>query len=399
MAGACGSPPQQPHMLLCMPQGGPPQAGGQMGSPQDMRSRGADIDAKFSRAKTVTSRVPDTQQGSCFSTTAKSPCPSEGQALYGQDAHYNGPAPNYTDNANGAITDNLTGLLWEKAHHAKRIGYGEAKSACRALTLGGRSDWRLPTIKELFSLADFRGSQKRHFFIDDVFDFAAPDASVLQGDRFASTHSTQMMGQTWSSTIYTGVHYGRPGVEAAFFYNFLDGHIKQAPTRGKNSLFYRCVSGPEWGANDFQNNGDGTVSDRALGLTWQQSDDGQTRDWVNALDYCESLTLAGHNDWRLPNVKELQSIVDYTKNDPALDQRYLKQSDKKAWYWSSTTHGDNISMASYVCFGKCVSSQGVDTHGAGAQRSDPKTGDPNRWTSLGGQQDEVRIYNAVRCVR
>ncbi|HEY9079717.1 DUF1566 domain-containing protein [Magnetovibrio sp.] len=402
MSGICGMPPRQAGTLLCMPRGGGPggsPGGAPGGSPQTMRPHGADIAAKFAGAKTVSSRVPDTQQGSCFSTTAKIACPGKGQALYGQDAHYHGPAPSYTDNADGTVRDAVTGLLWEKAHHAKRLGYGEAKAACQRLTIGGRTDWRLPTIKELFSLADFRGSQRRRFFIDDVFDLAEPDASVLQGDRFAATHSTQMMGQTWSSTLYTGVHYGRPGVEAAFFYNFLDGHIKQAPTHGPTGLFYRCVSGPEWGANDFVDNGDGTVTDRALGLTWQQSDDGQSRDWPQALRYCENLALAGHDDWRLPNVKELQSIVDYTKNDPALDQRYLRQSDKGAWFWSSTTHGDNISMASYVCFGKCVSSSGIDTHGAGAQRSDPKTGDPSRWTSLGGQKDAVRIYNAVRCVR
>jgi len=429
MSGTCGTPPMGAQSLMCMPGGGPgagmggspggnmgnqqggpgSQMGGQMGrqqmggrpssGQQNFRSRGADIDARFSDAKTVTSRVPDTQQGSCFNTGAKTDCPSEGHALYGQDAHYHGTAPSYTDHSDGTIADNITGLLWEKVHHSKRIGYGDAKNACRNLKLGGRSDWRLPTIKELFSLADFRGSQKRRFFIDDVFDLQEPDASVLEGDRFASTHSTQMMGQTWSSTIYTGQHYGRAGVEAAFFYNFLDGHIKQAPTRGKNGLFYRCVSGSEWGGNDFADNKDGTVTDRAMGLTWQQSDDGQTRDWLGALQYCEGLNLAGKSDWRLPNVKELQTIVDYTKNDPALDQRYLKQSDKKAWFWSSTTHGDNISMASYVCFGKCVSSKGVDTHGAGAQRSDPKTGNASRWSSLGGQQDEVRIQNAVRCVR
>lgn len=375
-------------------------AQGAMGGPQNGRSRGADIDAKFSNAKPVTSRVPDTQQGSCFNTGAKTDCPSEGHHLYGQDAHYHGTGPSYTNNNNATITDNVTGLVWQKAHNAKRLNYTNAKNACRNLTLGGRNDWRLPNIKELFSLADFRGSQRRRFFIDDIFDLEEPDASVLQGDRFASSHSTQMMGQTWSSTIYTGQHYGRSGVEAAFFYNFLDGHIKQAPTQGgRNNLFYRCVSGTKWGANDFQDNKDGTVTDRAMGLTWQKTDDGQTRDWLGALQYCETLEFAQKSDWRLPNVKELQSIVDYSKNDPALDQRYLKQSDKKAWFWSSTTHGDNISMASYVCFGKCVSTQGVDTHGAGAQRSDPKTGDASRWTSLGGQQDQVRIQNAVRCVR
>ena len=420
LSGTCATPPVQTQMLLCMPQGAPP--GGDMGTPQmggpqfnrtmgrgpggnrpagqqNFAIRGADIDAKFSGAKSVTSRVPDTQQGSCFNTGAKTNCPPEGHPLYGQDAHYHGTQPSYTDHGDGTITDNITELLWEKAHHTKRIPHNNAKAACDGLTLGGRTDWRLPNIKELFSLADFRGSVKRRFYIDDVFDLAEPDTSVLKGDRFASTHHTSMMGQTWSSTLYSGQHYGRPGVEAAFFYNFLDGHIKQAPTRGRNGLFYRCVSGSEWGANDFVDNGNGTVTDRAMGLVWQLADDGQTRDWLGALQYCESLKLAGYNDWRLPNVKELQTIVDYTKNDPALDQRYLKQSDKKAWFWSSTTHGDNISMASYVCFGKCVSRKGVDTHGAGAQRSDPKTGNPKRWTSLGGQEDEVRIQNAVRCVR
>lgn len=392
--------------MMCRPQGGPPggrQQGGAQGSPPGGMGgggrKGADIDARYAGATSVTSRVPDTQQGSCFDLNAKTPCPAEGQALYGQDAHYDDPRPTYADLGDGTVIDAVTALTWQKAHNAKRLGYADAKRACEGLGLGGHSDWRLPNIKELFSLADYRGSQTKRFFIADAFDFAEPGAEVLQGDRFASTHSTQMMGQTWSSTLYTGVHFGRPGVEAAFFYNFLDGHIKQAPTQGRTTLFYRCVRGPRWGDNAFVVNGDGTVTDRALGLTWQQSDDGQTRDWPGALAYCESLTLGGRSDWRLPNVKELQSIVDYSQNDPALDLRALQQSDKAGWFWSSTTHGDNISMASYVCFGKCTSKDGVDTHGAGAQRSDPKSGDPSRWTSLGGQQDEVRIHNYARCVR
>ena len=429
LSGTCSSPPGG-NTLMCMPQGGPPpgpQQGGpqqqrgfqggmqqrrgsqQSGMPQPQRGqqaqmggggrRGADIDATYAGAKTATSKVPDTQQGSCFDATSKTACGGEGEPFYGQDAHYAGAIPSYTDQGNGVIRDNVTGLDWQKAHNEKRLGYVDAARACANLTLGGKTDWRLPNIKELFSLSDFRGSQSKRFFIDDVFDLKEPGADVLQGDRFASTHATQMMGQTWSSTIYTGVHYGRPGVEAAFFYNFLDGHIKQAPSQGRSALFYRCVRGAEWGKNSFVRNGDGTVTDLAMGLTWQQVDDGQTRDWPGALNYCEGLKLAGHDDWRLPNVKELQTIVDYNQNDPALNQRYLRQSDHKGWFWSSTTHGDNISMASYVCFGKCTSKDGVDTHGAGAQRSDPKVGSPSRWGSLGGQQDEVRIRNFARCVR
>ncbi len=207
-----------------------------------------------------------------------------------------------------------------------------------------------------------------------------------------------MMGQTWSGTLYAGQHWDRPGVEAAFFFNYLDGHIKQAPTRG-NTMFYRCVRGAQYGANEFRDNGDGTVSDRATGLMWQQIDDGRARDWKGALASCENLVLSGRDDWRLPNVKELQGIVDYRDADPALDTRFLALRDKDGWFWSSTTHGDNIRMAAYVCFGKCISVDGVDVHGAGAQRADPKTGDPSQYTSLGGQQDQVRIQNYARCVR
>lgn len=85
---------------------------------------------------------------------------------------------------------------------------------------------------------------------------------------------------------------------------------------------------------------------RLMGLIWQQADDGRARDWPGALKYYEDLDLAGKRDWQLPNVKELQSLVDYGKNDPALDQCFLQQSDKKGWFWSRITHGDNISMAS-----------------------------------------------------
>ena len=205
------------------------------------------------------------------------------------------------------------------------------------------------------------------------------------------------MGQTWSSTIYTGVHYGRPGVEAAFFFNFLDGRIKQAPTDGHNRLFHRCVRGPGWGNNQYVKRGPDMVEDRSTGLVWQQHDDGKTRDWPSALAYCEGLTL-GNLKWRLPNVKELETIVDYRRHNPALDTRYLTMTDPRGWFWSSTTLGDNISQASYVCFGACVSVDGLDVHGAGAERSDPKVGNPADFSSQGGQRDAIRIMNYVRCV-
>ncbi|MBR0565092.1 DUF1566 domain-containing protein [Azoarcus sp. L1K30] len=359
----------------------------------------ADIAGANPSARPVGGKIPDTRQGSCFDEERKMACAAPGQTYYGQDADYAGATPSYRDNRDGSISDLVTGLTWEKAHHDARLDYYAAESACRQLTIGGHNDWRLPDIKELFSLADFRGAQGRRGYIDDIFDFRAPGSEVLEGDRYAASHRPQMMGQTWSATKYTGTHFGRPGVEAAFFFNFLDGHIKQAPTKGNSKLFYRCVRGPRWGQNQFTDGGDGTVDDLASALTWQKRDDGVSRTWPEALAYCQRLDLAGKRDWRLPNVKELQSIVDYRQHAPALDQRYLQVSDPRGWFWSSTTHGDDIRQADYVCFGACTDVDGLDVHGAGAQRSDPKRGAPASLRGQGGQRDEIRGRNYVRCVR
>ncbi|MBV1787358.1 DUF1566 domain-containing protein [Marinobacterium sp. D7] len=369
-------------------------ASGHQGAPM-----GADIASTDDKARQVTSRIPDTQQGSCFDTRGMIDCPQPGQAFFGQDAQYAGAGPSYAVQ-DGIVSDRITGLIWQQAHNADRLSWPAAQQACAQLALGGFTDWRLPSIKELFSIADFRGSVGRRPYLDEVFEIREPDASILQDDPFASTHTTDMMGQTWSATLYSGDHWDRKGVEAAFFMNFLDGHIKQAPTDGgRSELFYRCVRGESWGANDFVDNGNGTVTDRASALTWQQSDDGRARNWQQALTYCEELDLAGHSDWRLPNIKELQSIVDYTHHDPALDLSVFRQQDHRGWFWSSTTHGDNIQQADYICFGKCTSTEGIDVHGAGAQRSDPKDSSVQRRSSQGGQRDEIRVDNYVRCVR
>lgn len=81
----------------------------------------------------------------------------------------------------------------------------------------------------------------------------------------------------------------------------------------------------------YQDNGDGTVTDLNTGLIWMQNtadtdgdgdiDSGDELDWQPACDYCADLSYAGHSDWRLPNRRELISIVDYGRSDPAIDRR------------------------------------------------------------------------------
>lgn len=69
------------------------------------------------------------------------------------------------------------------------------------------------------------------------------------------------------------------------------------------------------GPSNYADNGDGTITDTVTGLIWQKTS-GPARVWTGALVYCDGLSLAGHDDWRLPGVVELASIVDYGKVPP-----------------------------------------------------------------------------------
>jgi len=102
-------------------------------------------------------KLPDTGIQKCYGHGKEIPCPNPGQAFYGQDAQYHGAQPAYKDNGDGTVTDLNTGLMWEQTDDGQRHIFQEAIDYCEALTLplGGYSDWRLPNLGELMSLADF----------------------------------------------------------------------------------------------------------------------------------------------------------------------------------------------------------------------------------------------------
>lgn len=108
------------------------------------------------------------------------------------------------------------------------------------------------------------------------------------------------------------------------------------------------VAGPAW-AGDFVDNGDGTVLDNKTGLMWQKMADNNPRTWENAISYCEGLELADHTDWRLPNIKELESITDDNRYNPAIDTTYFPET-KSSDYWASTTYAYQPAYACYVSF-------------------------------------------------
>jgi len=77
------------------------------------------------------------------------------------------------------------------------------------------------------------------------------------------------------------------------------------------------------------------VTDSTTGLAWQDDAVGSQISWQDAIDYCEALSLDTYEDWRLPNINELKSIVDQTKNNPAIVDGFV--NTQFSLYWSSTT--------------------------------------------------------------
>lgn len=367
---------------------------------------------------TLPYRIVDTGVDVFYSDNAVVNEASEGSPFYGQDATYAGNEPSYTNNGNGTITDNVTGLTWEQ-DMGDKLSYDEAIEKASNSTLGGWSDWRVANIKELYSLILFTGKVSGESAIDMFIDtdyFTQPLGNTALGER-------EIDAQTWSLTEYVGLTMA--GDKTVFGVNFVDGRIKGYPkydpkSKEANKMYFRLVRGnTDYGTNSLVDNGNGTISDVATGLMWQQSDDGVFRDWEEALAYAEGLAAGGHSDWRLPNAKELQSIVDYsrspqTTNSPAIASLFsctsINDPDGNSghypFYWTSTTHQDGVnpySSAVYIAFGEAqgrMNNSLMDVHGAGAQRSDPKSGSKSDYPQFFGPQGDVRyVYNAVRCVR
>ena len=103
------------------------------------------------------------------------------------------------------------------------------------------------------------------------------------------------------------------------------------------------------GLLSYTDNGDGTVTDNRSGLTWEKKTDANVNDnytWLDAFAYIAELNgmnggagFAGHNDWRLPNIKELLSIVDFGRSNPSIDPIFGPTAGKLNFvnFWSSTS--------------------------------------------------------------
>jgi len=302
--------------------------------------------------------IPDTGQTKCYNNTEEIPCPQPGEAFYGQDGNYLINPPSYTKlDAEGSdlpddatewvmVRDNVTGLIWEaKTNDASIHDKDNVYTWCdtnpetnsgnagicgdgtdteyflkvlNSWAFGGHSDWRLPFAQELRTIAKYNSQLK--------------------------AIETQYFPLTKPYYYWTSLSAGDTASHAWLVY-FANGFVGSGSKAAANKYHIRAVPRRQvLSASRFRNNGDGTTTDTVTGLMWQQDTPESGMDWQSALSYCAGIELAGHADWRLPTIKEIASLIDYGKTNPAIDVTFIGDTESDR-YWSSTTREGAMSSA------------------------------------------------------
>jgi len=260
--------------------------------------------------------IPDTGQKQSYTDT------------YGEDSDYLMNPPEFTKmDASGfalpensetwtCVKDTVTGLLWEiktdddsNTDKDNMLNWTSANAHIQWLNanqFGGYSDWRLPTVLELQTIVQYEAGDSffRDFFPHTMLSFywTQNSSAITESIAWAVNFDN---GTTWYH-FKNSPHYVR-GVR---------GHLSDI-----KDMFF-----------PFDER---TVSDVRTGLMWQRNSSDNAISWDETLTYCQNISLSGFTDWRLPNKKELISIMDYAMMNPSLPESVFTDTQMSA-YWTST---------------------------------------------------------------
>ncbi|MGD9972826.1 MAG: DUF1566 domain-containing protein [Desulfatirhabdiaceae bacterium] len=308
-----------------------------------------------------TGRVPDTGQNQCYDNVSAITCPTDqSQAFYGQDGFRQINPQSYTklgddgqelpDSATEwpMVRDNITGLIWEVKHQKNgSVNLSDPNdadntycwynpsdptsdtpkdgqdtddfiTALNTAGYGGYRDWRLPTLQELTFLVNH----------------GIPDPGVKIDSLFFPNTVSHVY---WSSTTYQAAPDDAWGVgfNGGYDYNYSKSTNYYArAVRSQQAETLQSGALPQ-GVNRYEDNNNGTVTDTLTGLIWQKQASATSMNWESALSFCEGIA-DGFQDWRLPTLSELRSLVDYTRFNRAIDPAAFPNTPSSG-HWASTT--------------------------------------------------------------
>ncbi|MCE9498995.1 MAG: DUF1566 domain-containing protein [Leptospira sp.] len=297
--------------------------------------------------------IPDTGQTSCWDAagTLLGSCTGTGQDgaydIIPNARSFTGPTASSSYASDYTTRDTLTGLLWKSCTEglsgvactngvATTQFWTASASLCSALNtanagggFAGKTNWRLPTVNELANIANYQSASP-------TLDAAYFPASLGSG-YWSYTQNASNLANYW-------------------YLNYLNGTIGDFPDA--TAGYARCVSGDLPPPQSFTDNGDSTVTDNNTNLVWTKCSDGlsgsscasgglNTPVWATALTTCNSLVLAGKT-WRLPNVNELRSIMDYSvAASPLINPVFPATAGNQYWSSSSFATGAAAALLAY----------------------------------------------------
>ncbi|MDD5255510.1 MAG: DUF1566 domain-containing protein [Candidatus Omnitrophica bacterium] len=262
-------------------------------------------------------RLPDAGAIRSFDREGKEIVPQPQDELWGQNGCFVVNPMSFTKLAKGAkaldegaswddgyrmVLDNNTGLMWEVKSPKKgdvnfcedRYNWEDAQKKyikkLNAKKYGGFSDWRMPNKDEIRSIIDYGRTNPA---VDTNF---FPNC---QSDLYWTAIPYKMQ-----KPFIWGIFFG---LGAGICYTPLSERYVRAVRGGVDKRFGKAET------TRFKDNGDGTITDSLTGLMWQKEEN-ERMDWYSALKVCKDMRIAGFSDWRLPNLKELNTILnlDYT---------------------------------------------------------------------------------------
>jgi hypothetical protein len=295
------------------------------------------------------------------------------------------PFPRFTNNSDGTITDNLTGLMWLQNGNlfgeGSRMEWEDALYNLARMNAGliinfGYTDWRVPNVNELESLLNIGVSDQAAWLNSQGFINVQSSAWYYWSSTMAASYGGSLAwgvrmsdGKTQVLPI-SGTENGRNhfwAVRAGQIENPDHNFPANVWKTGQTTAYYwdddgSLKKGVAWPVPRFSDNGNGTITDNLTGLMWLKDTNciyshypGFDTDWApgdgavlwqTALDFVAGINsgifsgcAAGYNDWRLPNVKELRSLIDHSQYGPPLPLGHpFVGSVGPTTLWSSNTY-------------------------------------------------------------
>jgi hypothetical protein len=207
--------------------------------------------------------------------------------------------PMLIDNGDDTITDGVTGLMWQRTAPITFYNRAEAAAHCQRLRTGAHADWRVPSAIEMASIINFDR------FSSSIDTVAFPDSPLDPGS------DPRVPTAYFGTTTVTG--------NAGWLASFVYGNVTLDTTSLDRGAYIRCVRGAtaptvDTSAGRYDLSITGTARDVKTGLIWQRmAPTTGRRKLPDAKTYCATGTGLPGTGWRLPTVKELMTLIDFTK--------------------------------------------------------------------------------------